>query len=212
MVNQRLFLRSQHDADRIDPQRCVSRSMFTNPCVQQMTQALNLLRSDGFERGSIPKAASSFHFDCDHGPALAHHKIEFAAATAAPVAIEQTAADALQIFDCKLFASGAEGTIMREGQCLLRVHAHSLAQRQPVNATSEESVGSSAIFQLQPPCGGDSSERYCSSIESSCGSLNSRAESSSTLTSLKVSTRTDFTKRSLRYTSHTHTSLMLSSK
>jgi len=51
-----------------------------------------------------------------------------------------------------------------------------------------------------------------SSSASSLGSSKSLLESSSTLTSLKVSTRTDFTKRSERYTSHTHTSFIVSSK
>src|SRR5690606_24629819 len=50
--------------------------------------------------------------------------------------------------------------------------------------------------------GQESAPTFQSSMESSCGNLSSRAESSSTLTSLNVSTRTDFTKRSERYTSH----------
>ena len=54
--------------------------------------------------------------------------------------------------------------------------------------------------------------RRYSSSESSCGIWKSRRESSSTFTSLNVSTRTLFTKRSARYTSHTHTSDMVSSK
>lgn len=53
---------------------------------------------------------------------------------------------------------------------------------------------------------------HYSSRASSLGSSKSREASSSTLTSLNVSTRTDFTKRSARYTSHTQTSFMDSSK